>query len=717
MNAKGLTIPTTFKAIDETTSVTKQMRKGLAGFAQEAETVAARSQRAFRKLTPVLGHATKQLLSYASAGAVLTGIGYSVKAVTDYEVAIQSLQAVTGVSGSEMVGFKNEIEEVAKTSRKSSIDVAKSFETIGSNMSEYLGDPKGLRQITEAGITLSKAARTELEPTLNDLTSIMNQFNIKAGEAAKAVNTLTAGEIVGSVRTSELAGYLQQFGGVASSNNVALSESVALVEAFGKQLPKEAIGTAARNLITFMSAAKGMDKKAISSMHKYGVDMDLLMDKHTSLGVKIKELSKIKGDAVAMERFFGRENIAAGSVIFQQLDTYNEYEKRIRSTNKAQEQAALNSNTLQNRLKELENTWITLITTSDSATGSLNITKNVVGFLTDHMGGLVEVGATVLTVFALWKIANISLAAVAAGTNIVLGLQSAVTGYSTYAIEENVVAMRAQSIALGIGATATEAWSIVTALATGNMAALNVVMIANPIGAVVTGIALLTVAIGGLVLMQRQLREEYEQELALRIKSHYDEESKTVEKLAQRYIQLGLSKEEALKKSVQFEHESITLAQIKNKSEIATLKDQLRAKQLTGPESMFGNTYMPGGGAIQDKILAKEKIGTQLAAESLGLTNYVISKTSPSKQANEKQDLSQSKFSMSDASAFFSGNSMPFSNEKVNSVEAQSSTHTNNANATITIKNDSASQVDLDTPGKSRSVMPQTSSTMNVNKR
>jgi len=317
MTAKGLTIPTTFTAIDKNfNSTVKGMRGGLAGFAAESTAAAARSERAFRKLTPSLSSATKQLLSYASAGAAIGGVAFSGKAIVDYETAIGSLQAVTGVSNETMTVFKKEIKEVAQESRRSSIDVAKSFETIGSNMSEYLEDPKGLRQITSAGITLAKASRTELEPTLNDLTSIMNQFGIKAGMASETVNRLTAGEIVGSVRTSRLSGYLQEFGGVAAANNVTLSESIALVEAYGKQLPGDRIGNAAKNLITFMSAAKGMDRKALISMHKYGVDTGLLMDKTVSLGVKIKELSKIRGDAVAMERFFGRENIASGSVIF-----------------------------------------------------------------------------------------------------------------------------------------------------------------------------------------------------------------------------------------------------------------------------------------------------------------------------------------------------------------------------------------------------------------
>jgi len=145
------------------------------------------------------------------AGALgLAGAAYmGFDAIKRYDDAVQSLSAVTGVTGSELENMKGEIMSLAKESKKSGDEIAKSFENVGSNMSEYLSDPKGLRQITAAGVILSKAARMEVAPALDNLTTIMNQFDLKAKDATKSVNILTAGEIVGSVRTADISTALQ----------------------------------------------------------------------------------------------------------------------------------------------------------------------------------------------------------------------------------------------------------------------------------------------------------------------------------------------------------------------------------------------------------------------------------------------------------------------------------------------------------------------------
>ena len=175
------TIPTIYTAIDKFTPSVKAMERANASFGAKLDIVGAKSERMFRKLTPGLSDATKQMAQMAGTaamvGAAIGGAAFSTKAIMDYENATKSLEAVTGVSFEK---FKKDIYELSASSKKSSIDVVKSFEVIGSAMSEYLDDPKGLRQIAEAGITLSKASKMELEPTLQALTSVMNQFGLKA---------------------------------------------------------------------------------------------------------------------------------------------------------------------------------------------------------------------------------------------------------------------------------------------------------------------------------------------------------------------------------------------------------------------------------------------------------------------------------------------------------------------------------------------------------
>lgn len=288
------TIPTVFKAVDNLSAPLQRMSANMDKFDKSAKGI-------FGNLSEI----QKELFSFAAKAAVITGVSslfrFGVESIMDYEKALASLEAVTGQSANL---FKGQIESIASSSRKSAIDVAKSFEVVGSAMSEYLDNPKALGQITEAGITLSKASRMELEPSLQALTSVMNQFGIAAEGANDTINRLTAGEIVGSVSTQKLSDYLQSFGAVAKMNNVSLAESVALVEVLGKKIPHETLGRASRNMISFMGAIKSRPKSALDELAKNGVDLDIVSSTVLPFGERLKELSKIQGSATAMAAFF-----------------------------------------------------------------------------------------------------------------------------------------------------------------------------------------------------------------------------------------------------------------------------------------------------------------------------------------------------------------------------------------------------------------------------
>lgn len=472
------TIPTVFKAVDNLSAPLQRMSANMDKFDKSAKGI-------FGNLSEI----QKELFSFAAKAAVITGVSslfrFGVESIMDYEKALASLEAVTGQSANL---FKGQIESIASSSRKSAIDVAKSFEVVGSAMSEYLDNPKALGQITEAGITLSKASRMELEPSLQALTSVMNQFGFAADQAANVVNRLTAGEIVGSISTAKAAAHLQEFGAVASANNVSLSESVALVEALGKKLPTETLGRASRNIITFMGAIKGAPKEVLNSLAKHGVNLDIVSNKSLTFGERLRELSKIQGDAVAMEQFFGRENIAAGTTIFQQLGLYEDWAKKIGQTNEAQKQAAVNSNTLTNRIAELKNSFVNVIVSGDKMNPMLELMKSLLGVLANNMGLVLGTVGALVGGFLAYKVA-------------LLGLNAVMMINEAFLSGKFIVAMIKQ-IALTNGTTfATAALAVA-------QSSLNAAWLANPIGVVIAGLMALGLVIYGVSKAYSKLSAE-----------------------------------------------------------------------------------------------------------------------------------------------------------------------------------------------------------------
>lgn len=461
--AATLTIPTIFTAVDKFTATVDRMSRSVSGFSKKAELSLAKGNRLFSQLTPTLSSASKQLFSFASAaaiaGAAVASVAFGGKSIMDYEVALHSLQAVTGASYKL---FQGQIESIANRTKKSAIDVAGSFEVIGSAMSQYLQDPKSLGLIAEAGITLSKASRQELIPTLENLTGIMNQFKLEAKDAYAVINRLTAGEIVGNMRTAEVATALQEFGAGAKLANVNLGESVALVEVLGRQMSHAQVGNAAKNIMIILDSAKGLQKRARKELTAGGVNMDLLMSHTAPLGVKLKELSKILHNSVAMTKVFGRENKTAGQVILSNLDTYNEWEKQIQTTNAAQKQAADNSATLAAAWDRLKNSFVNAVVSGGKTNKGLATITKYVDWLGDHMETVLSVGLKIIGFFAAWKLLLWTGRIALAAYNIVLALNA---GLSTTAAAATVT----QTVAVGGFGTAIA--GVTTELSVANVAA------------------------------------------------------------------------------------------------------------------------------------------------------------------------------------------------------------------------------------------------------
>lgn len=479
--ANTIRVPAIFTAVDNFSSVVRTMTTGVSNFSTATTSAVQRVNTRVNKLWSGLDN----LSQIALGGGISAGFLVAGKAVMEYEDALASLEAVTGKSSNL---FKGQIESIATRTKKSAIDVAKSFEIIGSAMSQYLDNPKALGQITEAGIVFSKASRMELEPSLEVLTSVLNQFGFGAEKASWAVNKLTAGEIVGSVKTAKLSEQLSKFGAVASNVNATLPESIALIQALGLKFTgpmQTEIGTAARNILLLMDSSTVATKPAMAMFQKHGVSTKVLTDRSLSLGERLKELSKVQKDGAAMSLIFGKENATAGAAIFQNIGTYETYLKTIEKTNEANKQASVNSNTLSNAITEIKNSFTNAIVSGDKNNNVLSKLKKVAGFLADNMGTILDITWKLIVGFLAFKAIVMIVTGWTWLYNASIGVMAFLSGTGAMALRGNAVALGAYKVAAG--------------LATGAQWLLNAAMSANPIALVVIAIAaliaLVTVAV------------------------------------------------------------------------------------------------------------------------------------------------------------------------------------------------------------------------------
>ena len=668
-------VPSIFTATDQYSSTLDKMANSTQRFNSKVESLHAKSTKAFNAITPSISEAGKQLLSYAGTAAVAAGIigtaKFSVDSLMKYETEIANLSAITGTSGSALDVFKIKINDVAKATKESAINVAKAFTQIGNNSPKLLEDADGLAEVTKQSIILAQASKMELAPAADYLTKIMNQFNVPAKDAAKTIDLLAGGMVIGSTDIDKVSEAMLVFGGAAGQAGIGINESVTAIEAISdKVTDMSRLGTQFRNIFSRMEHASVLDKTATKALKEAGVNVGILESKATPLVEKLKELQKLQKVKGGMVAVFNEENMQSLIPLLNKIPVYESMLKKLNEETEkggiAQAMANKNNDTFAKKIEQLKNGWVNLLVSSEGARNGIDMIKSATDFLITNMGTIITVTKWVVGVMLAWKAINISMNAIILISNIRLGISNALKLESIALLEGNVLATRVSIIteklwaaSMWISNLATTAWTAVMGYATSAQIALNVAMTANPIGLIVVAVAALAAGIGYLIYQNQMLTAEYKKNVADKTIKELNTETESVNKLAARYEKLGMSKEVAFQKALSFE-----------KKEVGRQRIEVEAKLKTMP--------------YNDERVAQESLAKDLAIQNQALTQI---------EYDTKMPAINPKMAQQTALA--------------NTV----STNINNANATLTIHNDSNNPASLEGGGSTNSILPNTSST------
>lgn len=465
--AATIQIPTTFTAQDKYSKVIKKMTGGVKRFGQVGVAAVKRFDTRVTKTFKKLGR-LGQLAVGLSLGAIFsTAIANNIA----YEDSLASVSAITGAVGDDLVKLEMLSMNTAKASKMLGADVLKAYELVGSAKPELLENAEALDGVTKSVITLSKASRMEMADSAKSLTDVMNQFNIAGTESNKVIDVLAAGAKFGAAAIPQISEAIVQFGTVAKQSNVSLQESVAAIEVFASKGIKGAeAGTKMRNVLTTLATAKALPKKAQKELARFGVDLDIVSNSALPLNVRLKEMSKIAGDATAMVKVFGKENQGAGAILLNNIDALEDLTGKVGESGVAQAQATANTNTFKFAIESIKNSFLNATTATQNNNRVLEWLKSLMFSLADNIGTVIAVMGTLLGLYGLMKTA-IFLTSVATGAyNIALGINTAITQNNKKALIGNTVATNAYKVAMAIGTGVT--W-LATAATTAFGVALN----------------------------------------------------------------------------------------------------------------------------------------------------------------------------------------------------------------------------------------------------
>ncbi|MCY7774980.1 phage tail tape measure protein, partial [Bacillus licheniformis] len=127
-----------------------------------------------------------QKASLAVGGAVVAGIGASVKTAADFEAAMSNVKAISGATGQEFEDLKNIASKMGAETKFTAVEAAEGLQYLamaGFSVKEQVGS-------LPAVLNLASASNESLGRSADIVSNIMTGFGIKAEESGHAVDVL-----------------------------------------------------------------------------------------------------------------------------------------------------------------------------------------------------------------------------------------------------------------------------------------------------------------------------------------------------------------------------------------------------------------------------------------------------------------------------------------------------------------------------------------------
>lgn len=311
-------------------------------------------------------------------GAVTSGI----KSIAKFDTAMADLKAVTGANGESMDLFGQKAIEFSTKYGESAADIATAFKLAGSARPELLKNADAMATLTEQAIILSKASGDDVPTSISNLAGTLNAFNLPASKATEVMDTLANAAQLGVQEIPYLTEAFGKFGGVAAQAGVGVAESAAAVEILGKKIKEPATaGTNMRGILTKLQIAAQENGRSFKG----------LTEELNLMGSKVKDVTFLK-------KTFGEENLLAAQTLIAERGELAKLATQYNVTGTAQEQARINSNTINeawNRLTQtFANQFLEIRNSSSGIIKALDWMSNNFDTIIKWVGKAIQIFAT-----------------------------------------------------------------------------------------------------------------------------------------------------------------------------------------------------------------------------------------------------------------------------------------------------------------------------------
>ena len=282
----------------------------------------------------------------ASLTSVIFGFRKLVDDFNAYEKKVDELSSLTGLAGDELnwlsdqaKGMSTSVVEGSVRITQSADDIIGAFTKVGSARPELLKDKEALREVSQEAIILSEAANSELQPAVDALTMVLNQFNAPASDSRRIINALAAGSKEGAGEIPYLTTAIEKSGTVAADVDMSYEQLIGTIETLAPRITQPEI--AGRSL-----------KGVILDLQKTADDTNPAV---VGFSTAIENLGKKNLSTAELMKIFGSENITAAKILLNSTEETKKYTAAVTDTNVAIEQATINTDNNASKLAQAKN--------------------------------------------------------------------------------------------------------------------------------------------------------------------------------------------------------------------------------------------------------------------------------------------------------------------------------------------------------------------------
>ncbi|MEC2215032.1 phage tail tape measure protein [Bacillus velezensis] len=208
-----------------------------------------------------------QKASLAVGGAVVAGIGVSVKKAADFEEAMSRVKAISGATGQDFEDLKNIAAKMGAETKYTAVEAAEGLQYLamaGFSVKAQVGS-------LPAVLNLAAASGEGLGRSADIVSNIMTGFGIKAEDSGHAVDVLVKAMTTANTDLPQLGDAMKFVAPVAHSLGYSIEDTATAVAKMSDAgIQGSMAGTALRASLLHLTNPVGQSAKA---MKKYGIEV------------------------------------------------------------------------------------------------------------------------------------------------------------------------------------------------------------------------------------------------------------------------------------------------------------------------------------------------------------------------------------------------------------------------------------------------------------